>query len=172
MIPAPPIGLIQQIEIAHQKNSEKISREIGIPQTDISTEAALQLKHFGAWCKSKGIKALPCAPTSLAAFVRAENAIGVPVDRIVDALWAIEALHDNNGYANPVATAAVRVELDRILKFDRYPRWPKADKLKFLLLPPDIKAVIARREEQNTRVLRKIQNDFAAFKTQKENSNG
>ena len=56
MIPAPPIGLVQQIEIAHQKNEQKIAAEVGIPQQDISTEASLLLRHFGAWCKSGELK--------------------------------------------------------------------------------------------------------------------
>ena len=178
MIPAPPIGLVQQIEIAQQKNEQKISTEIGIPQQEISTEAALLLRHFSAWCKSRGIKALPCAPTSVAAFVRSESAIGVPPERIFDALQVIEAVHDNAGYSNPCATASVRVELGRLFNLDGHPRsWPKADRLKYNALPIELRIVIDRREIQNTRALRKLQNDFAAFKqkqleTERKTENG
>jgi hypothetical protein len=165
MIPAPPISLVQQIEIAHAKNEQKIQAEVGIPQTDISTEAALQIKHFGAWCRSRGVKSLPSVPATVAAFIRSEAAIGVPPDRIVDAVWAIEALHDNAGYSNPWATASVRTEVGRILNLDGCPRsWPKADRLKYNSLPIEIRAVIDRREQQNSRALRKIQNNFADFK--------
>ena len=62
----------------------------------------------------------------------------MPADRIVDAIWAIEALHDNSGYPNPCATASVKVELGRILNLDGPRSWPKADRLKFNSLPIEI----------------------------------
>jgi hypothetical protein len=76
----------------------------------------------------------------------------VPADRIVDAVWAIEALHDNAGHSNPCATASVRIELGRILNLGDGPRsWPRADRVKYLALPVEIQAVIDRREQQNSR---------------------
>ena len=70
-----------------------------------------------------------------------------------------------SNYANPVATAAVRCELGRLFNLDGHPRsWPKADRLKYNALPIELRIVIDRRETQNTRALRKLQNDFAAFK--------
>ena len=165
MVPSQTVSLAQQIERGQAANQQKIAAEIGIPQQDISTEAALLLRHFSAWCNSRGVKSLPCAPTTVAAFVRSEAAIGVSPEQIFDALAAIEALHDNSNYANPVATAAVRCELGRLFNLDGHPRsWPKADRLKYNALPIELRIVIDRRETQNTRALRKLQNDFAAFK--------
>ena len=85
----------------------------------------------------------------------------MPPERIFDALQVIEAVHDNAGYSNPCATASVRVELGRLFNLDGHPRsWPKADRLKYNALPIELRIVIDRREIQNTRALRKLQNDF------------
>ncbi len=108
MIPSPPIQLTQVIERVQANNEKKIAAEVGIPRQEVSTEAALLLRHFCAWCKARGVKSLPCAPVTVAAFVRAQGADGVAPDQILEALSGIEALHDNQGLPNPVATAVVR----------------------------------------------------------------
>jgi hypothetical protein len=96
---------------------------------------------------------------TLAAFCRAENAFGVPPDRIFDEVRAVELAHDATGLSNPAATLAVRTELWRILELGDGPRtWPKADRPLWASLPIEVRAVIARREEQTHTALRRLQN--------------
>jgi hypothetical protein len=156
--------LTEQIELAHQQNEKKIASEVGIPKVELDTEAVLMLRHFAEWAKSRGIRYLPCAPASAAAFCRAESAVGVPAERIVRTLEAIQAMHDNAGLANPIATASVRTELARILDIPAPRSWPTADKLKWNSIPPEIQAVISRRDAQDSKVLRRLQNENAELR--------
>lgn len=165
MIASQSLGLAQQIELAQRANERKIAASVPLPQQEISTEAALLLKHFAVWCKSRGIKALPCAPTSLAAFVQSQNNDDVRPEQIIEVVHLIEALHDNQGLANPVATAVVvRSELSKILKIEAPRSWPTADKLKFAGLPVEIQEVGERRARQDERVLRRAQNETAELR--------
>jgi hypothetical protein len=160
------LGLVQQLERSYRANEQRIATEIGIRQQEISTEAALLLRHFSAWCKARGVRHLPCASTSVAAFVRSEAAAGVSPTQIIEVAHLIEALHDNQGAANPVATAVVRYELGKILKIEAPRSWRKIEKPAFYSLPIEIRATVERRERENEKALRRVQNDLALLKQQ------
>jgi len=165
------MNLPQQIEAAQQKNEAKLAAEIAPPKLEIETDALLLLRHFAAWCKERGIKSCPAQPATVAAFIRSQNSIGVQREQIFDALRAIEAMHDNHALPNPVATAAVRVELGRILNIEAPRSWPKADRVKFYSLPIEVRAVIERRAQQDTKALRRLQNEVAQLRINNERTN-
>jgi hypothetical protein len=166
MVPSPTIELHQQIEIAQQKNADKLAAELKPPRFELDTEALLALRHFKAWCDQRGVKSCPARPATAGAFVRSEAAAGVQPERIFDALQAIELLHDNAGLPNPIATAAVRAELGRILSVDAPRSWKKSDGLLFNGLPIEVRAVIARRARQDELAIRKLQNETATSRNQ------
>jgi hypothetical protein len=171
VIASQSLGLAQQIELAQRANERKIATSVPLPQQEISTEAALLLKHFAAWCKSRGIKALPCAPTSVAAFIKSESDSGVRPQQIIEVVHLIEALHDNQGLANPVATAVVRCELGKLLKIEAPRSWRKTEWPLFYSLPIEVRAVIERRQRENDNALRRVQQDSALLKQQKGTDN-
>src|SRR5262245_27049960 len=111
------MSLQEAIDRAQANNEQKLASRVPSPKQELDSEALLLLRHFAEWARARGVKFCPAAPASVAAFVRSEAAAGVPPERILPALRAIEAMHDNSGgLANPIATAPVRAELQRILK--------------------------------------------------------
>jgi hypothetical protein len=160
--------LIDAIEQAQASNEKKLASQVPTPKQGLDSEALLLLRHFAEWAKQRGVKFLPCAPTSAAAFIRTESAVGVPADRIIRTLEAIQTMHDNAGLANPIATAPVRTELVRILKIDGPRSWSKAERLVFTSLAPEVQAIIQRHAKIDSDAVRKAQNQAAAFKQQLE----
>ena len=135
------MSLVETIERAQIANEKKLAAEVKPPKPELDDEALRHMARFASWAKSRGVKPLPCAPVTLAAFVRAENAFGVPPDRIFDSVRAVEQTHDAAGLSNPAATLAVRTELGRILNLEAPRTWPKADRPIFNSLPIEVRAV-------------------------------
>jgi hypothetical protein len=157
--------LAEQIELAHQQNEKRIASEVGIPKLEQDTEALMLLRHWVEWAKQRGVRYMPCAPASAAAFIRAESAVGVPAERIVRTLEAIQAMHDNAGLANPIATAPVRAELSRILKLDGPRSWSRSERLLLATVPAEVRAVIERRSKADSDLIRKLQNENYRLRT-------
>jgi hypothetical protein len=158
------INLAESIRVAHAKNEARIAAEVATPKSEFDTEAQLHIRHFAEFCKSRGVPGLPARPATCAMFVRAEHGSGVPAEHIVSALNAIEAIHSDHNLANPIATVAVRTELGRILNLDAPRSWPKADRPLFNSLPIEVRAVIERRAEQDSKVLRRLQNEASELR--------
>src|SRR5262249_43765864 len=89
---------------------------------------------------------------------------GIDTQQIVLCLEAIQKVTDAHLLPSPVAVAVVREALGCALQVQPPRSWPNSDKLKFHSLPPDIKAVISRRDEQDSRVLRRLQNELAEIR--------
>jgi hypothetical protein len=157
-------NLVTAIDLAQAANEKRIAAEINAPKHKLDDSEALAiLRSFAGWCSSRGVKWLPATPATCAAWIRFQDA-SVPVETIEKAIGAIEAVHDQHGYANPIATAAVRAELGRILKLEAPRSWPKADRLKFNSLPIEVRAVIERRASQDSLALRRLQNRVAELR--------
>lgn len=158
--------LADAIQQAHDANEQKLSAEIRIPA--LEPDATILLESWNRFAAFHGIRNLGVRPQVVAAFVRAEASLGVEPPKIALALSAIELLHDRHGFANPVATAVVRAELERILKIDAPRSWRKTEQLMFASLPPEIRAVIARRDRERETAMRRAQNEAAEAKRQAE----
>jgi hypothetical protein len=157
--------LAAAIEKAHAANEEKLTRGIQIP-VHIDADAELLLKPFVSFCSFNGVKHVPASPQVIAAFIRAEEKLCTPPERIAATTAAIELLHDKHGLANPVACAAPRTELERILKIEPPRSWPRPEQLIFAALPPEIRAIVGRRDKQRETALRRAQNEAAEAKRQ------
>jgi hypothetical protein len=153
--------LVQAIDLAREACEKRIAAEIDAPKHKIDdTEALLILRQFAEWCRSRGVKWLPATPATCAAWIRFQDADRIASETILKAIEAIQAAHNNNNFANPIATTAVRIELGRVLKI-KPPRWPKNELPLFFGLPPEIQAILARRAEQDSTALRRLQNKVA-----------
>jgi hypothetical protein len=154
--------LADAIAKAHVLNEEKLAAGIPIPQLD--ADAELHLASFNRFCSQHGVRNCPARPQVVAAFIRAEEKFGTEPQTIALILSAIEILHDRHGQSNPVASAVVRAQLERILRTEPPRSWAKAEQLMFAALPPEIRAVIVRRERDRERWLRNKMNELAELK--------
>jgi hypothetical protein len=156
--------LVDAISLAQDRNAEELAKEINAPKPKLDdTESLIILRGFAGWARSAGLKWLPATPATCAAWIRFQQANKVPAETIAKAITAIEVLHDQYGHANPIATAAVRAELGRILEVKPPRSWGKknGEDLVFNTLPIEARLVIKRHAEFDSLAIRKIQNRFA-----------
>jgi hypothetical protein len=158
------MNLGQQIAEQQRRNEQKLAHEVATPRAELDTEAALYLRHFAEFCSTRGVLALPCRPATAAAYVRAQHASHVPADRILAALNAVEAVHSNGNFANPVATPAVRTELERILKIEPPSRWSRSEQLVWAGLPVEAKEIITRHSELDHKAVRKAMHEASELR--------
>jgi hypothetical protein len=189
------MSLVDAIQLAQEKNESALAQSIPPVKPELDSEGLMLLRHYAAWTQQRGVRFCPSKPATVAAFIRSEAAIGVPPAKLFAAMLAIESMHNSANEANPVACAAPRAELMRIMdatdKKDitvesqaqlakvldvRAPNsWSKSERLLFDDLPPAVKGVIFRRDEQQRRAVRHAQNEAATLRQslqQKESNNG
>jgi hypothetical protein len=145
----------------------RLALEAGLsrqPQQSLDADAAERWSRFSAFCTEKSVRELPAKPFVAAAFLKDQVARGVDVQGALSLLSAIEAAHDLVGLSNPTKTAAVRAILNEIVKTPAPRSWPAADKVLFAELPPDVRAIIAHREQERETALRRAQNALAEEK--------
>jgi hypothetical protein len=164
------LSITDAIQLAQEKNEAALAQNVQPPPQELDSEALLLLRHWAEFCKARGIRACPARPASVAMFIRSENSLGVPVERILAALAAIEVMHNQAAESNPVACAMPRLELEKITNIEAPRTWPKVDRPLFQSLPPDVRAVIKRNADSTSLALRRLQNKVAAI-SQKGNCN-
>jgi hypothetical protein len=134
------------------------------PKTPLATDELGRLGRFLAWAKEKCVRACPARPSVVAAYVLQEHGLGTPAQQILAILESIVAFHDHHSAPNPAATAVVRHALGEAIHIEPPRSWPKEDKVLFATLPPDIRDVIARREQAREIELRRKQNEVAELR--------
>jgi hypothetical protein len=165
------MNLAQAIAVAHERNEVALASTIAVPKPELESDALVCVRRFSDWCNSKGVPFLPAQPSTVAAYIRFENKSGANFQRIFETVRAIEQAHDAAGASNPCATMAVRHELGTLYHIDAPRSWPKADRPLFNTLPIEVRAVIERRAEQDSKVLRRLQNEAAELRKQLNTSN-
>jgi hypothetical protein len=165
-------NLVTAIDLAQQANEKRIAAEINAPKHKIDdTEALLILRDFAEWCRSRGVKWLPATPATCAAWVHFQHVDHIAPETIVKAIEAIQIAHDQHGFANPIATAAVRAELGRILDIKPPRTWKKEEHLVFNGLPIEVCDVIKRHADLDSLTLRRLQNRVAEISKKGSNCN-
>src|SRR5262245_26814474 len=165
------MSLAQAIASAHEKNERALASQIAAPKPELQSDALVCVRRFADWCKSKGVPFCPAQPATVASYLRHENREGANYQRIFATVQAIEAMHDQAMAANPCATMAVRHDLGTLYHIDAPRSWPKADRPLFNSLPIEVRAVIERRADQDSKVIRRLQNEAAAIRQKGNDSN-
>ena len=155
------MDLAQEIASAVARNEAQLAKSIAAPTVSLDADAQDRLRCFVDWCKERGVRPLPAAPATVAAFIK--SLAHWATNDIVDLLINIEELHSNNNLANPAATTVVRAVLQDILKLEP-PHWNKSEQLLWAALPPEVQAVISRRDKQTSTLIRRLQNHNAELK--------
>ena len=152
---------ILKLDAGDQRVAADLAKRIPLPATELSADLRTRLDPFNKWAIARQARRCPAKPTTVALWALEQADMGVPAQQILAQLDAIEHLHDRWGLANPVRTAIVRRVLEGIIKIPPPRSWPHADGILFAELPPDIREIIARREQQRDKALRRLQNEAA-----------
>jgi hypothetical protein len=159
------VTLEDAIYKARLANEDKLAAGIQ-PIPVLDSDATARLAPFQRFCSEHGVRTHPCRVQTVCAFIRAEEKLGTGPHKIALCCEAIEVLHSHFGYANPVASGAVRAEFERMLKIEAPRSWSKHEQLMFATLPAEIRATISRREKERETVMRRAQNEAAEAKRQ------
>jgi hypothetical protein len=158
------MNLAEAIAETHKKNEQALASTIAAPKPQLESDALVCARRFADWCRSKGVPFCPAQPATVAAYIRYENKEGANFQRIFETVRSIEQMHDAAGLSNPCATMAVRHELGNIYHIDAPRSWPKADRPLFNSLPIEIRAVIEKRADQDSKVVRRLLNETAELR--------
>jgi hypothetical protein len=157
----------QREQVAAWDRAETTLREqlgLDVPKRELSADVRDRFSLFEKWCAEKSVRRLPAKPWTVAAFILHEIANGRDVQGCLALLAAIAEVHDAHSLSNPCATAVVNQVLDQIVKVDPPRSWPAADKAEFARLPPTIREIIAKRENDRDREVRRKFNEIAELK--------
>ena len=158
------MNLAQQIEAAHIRNEQNLAARIAAPRLELENEGKRLLGRFISFCKQNGVRYLPSAPATVAAFIKAEHAAGATPEMILKTLAAIEILHSQANAANPVACPAPRAALSEILKIEGPRSWNKAERLVFAGLPIEVRAIIERHAKIDSDAVKRTLNEAAELR--------
>jgi hypothetical protein len=139
----------------------KLALSIQQPRIELTPDVLARFDRFSKWCAVKQVRRLPAKPKTVAAFVLEQDALGVPAQQIISILNAIELSHDHHSLSNPTQTAIVRSALEQVIKTEPPRSWRAEEKAEFAMLPPDVRAAIARRESDRDKALRQAQQRLA-----------
>jgi hypothetical protein len=120
---------------------------------------------FARWAELRGVVALPAKPDSVAFFILESKDLGL--ESLCEIASGISKAHQNFG--DPVASWQVRKAFETIAGPIPEPRsWSKINKQAFADLPWHIQRAIEARETDHNTVLRRSQNDAAAYRKLKK----
>ena len=168
------MALADQLEAARQREQiaawdrgeAQLREQLGldVPKRELSADVRDRFSLFEKWCSERGVRRLPAKSWVVAAFLLEQTANGRDAQGCIALLAAIAEIHDSASLSDPTSTSVVNQVLDQIVKVDPPRSWPAADKAEFARLPPTIREIIARRENDRDRELRRKQTEFAELK--------
>jgi hypothetical protein len=139
-----------------QRNESKLAEQLALPPpADLDDETKRSLVPFIEWATTANVRYCPALPTTIGAFVLAQAAARIPEQQILDQVAAIAQLHDHYGLPSPIATTAARYALEQVVKSEAPRSWTREEKLLWASLPPEIRAVIQRRDKDQEKAMRR-----------------
>jgi hypothetical protein len=136
----------------------KLKQHFDVERQPLDAETLERFSHFQHWANFYSVRYLPARPFSVAGWVIEQVAQKVPPEQIFAVLEAIDKVHDAHGIGTLSQTAPV-VAVVAQLAVDAPRSWNKHDKALFMCLPPEIRAVIAKREQERDAELRRLHSE-------------
>jgi hypothetical protein len=156
------LTLDHAIAAAFEFNEQKLSKKVPLPRTGLTEEQAIVFELFAVFCRQNGVRSLPARPTTIALYFQ------TPLADAFAAAEAIRVAHQVHALPCPVSTDVVRFRLNELLD-DKPPRsWRAEEKLLWCELPPEIRKVIKRREQEDAAAVRRLMCGAAKPATNKE----
>jgi hypothetical protein len=138
-------------EAINAANERTLEKSLHIQRPALSS--SLIIEHVRLFCRQKGVS---LSPLALAAFLDAQAE-----KDIVPAMESIQAWYAHHLEPDPCSSPAVREVLARRLRIEVPRSWSKEDRRLFAALPPEVRAIIYRRETERDTALRRFQNKAA-----------
>jgi hypothetical protein len=160
---------------AWDEGERRVAAELGltIPATTLTNDIHQSFGVFARWCELKSCRKVPSKPQTVAAFILDHAALAADSQVLLSMVQAIDALHQYHGLNSPIHTAAVYAALEQVVRTEPPRSWPKAERAMFAMLPPDIRHIIALRQEQQDREIRKLHSKVARqLEELRQNMNG
>jgi hypothetical protein len=120
------------------------------------------MTQWERWCALHGHQPVPASPTMIARFIAELSPLGV--DQVWPAVLEISRAHYTIGLPDPVASAPVTMEMNRLSGIKPPRSWPREDQIRFATLPYDIQTWLSKRQAIDDALIRKIQNELAQLK--------
>jgi hypothetical protein len=153
------IAQVKANEIA--QNELALAQQLAAPAAELDDETKWHLAPFIQFATTANVRYCPALPTTVGAFILAQAALKISEQQILASVSAIEQWHDHLGLPSPVATTAARFALEQVVKSEAPRSWTKEEKLMWTTLPPEIRAVITRRDADQCKAMRRAQNQAA-----------
>lgn len=157
----------EEIRQAERQLADTVAGTLAYAPPGLTDEQSTRVAAFSKWAAIHGVRALPAAPATVAAFVLDQGGLKVPLDGIADTLAAVAALHDLQGLANPTSTNIVHHALANVGGGQGIvaPRsWTNEERAEFFKLPLHVQRVVSRRDGEREREIRRIQNELARMR--------
>lgn len=116
------------------------------------------------WCALHGHQVVPASPTMIARFIVELSPLGI--DQVWPAVLEISRAHYCIGLPDPVASAPVSIEINKLSRISPPRSWPREEQIRFATLPYDIQAWLSKRQTHDDNLIRKLQNDNAELRKQ------
>lgn len=143
-----------------QLNDQQLFSGLAIPKIEPTAEQLALWGSFEAHAAKRCVRPFPASPALVADFLGT-----LPDDGLEPACEALQAIHNSVGASNPVASLAVRTILERRLRAECPRSWNKEDRLAFAAVPPEIRSILTKRENERDTALRRAQNQLAQERT-------
>jgi hypothetical protein len=153
------LAQLQQNQI--EQNEAQLASCFQQPPNSLTAQTQALLTPFIAWCQGLGVRPVPARPTTIASYLQYTFDLGITLERTLEVLAAIEAMHDCVGASNPVQTAVVSNLLETVLKLEPPRSWKREEQQAWALLPPMVRQAISRREANREKEIRRLQNKTA-----------
>jgi hypothetical protein len=128
------------------------------------------MRLFPAWCQVQGVIALPASVADVVRFV--SEYAHIPAEVLQAELEAIDERHEALLYAPPCKARAVIEAFNAAHPVEPPRSWPKDEGPLFASLPKGVQAIVARREAERDREVKRCQTDASQWrKFKQEQSN-
>lgn len=150
-----------------QALATEVHRALSYVPLPIDQTTLERARPFLAYCAGQGVSYLPARCETVAAFLLSRLDMPPTLDSVCDTLDAITAAHDAYSLPSPVKSPVVEAALERWPQIRAPQSWRATDKLLFASLPRGVQHVVARRETERDREVRRLQSRMAEISTPK-----
>jgi hypothetical protein len=159
---SPVMAALVQTNLREQEQRDAalrtvICKHLGLPQDDMSSPDKSALAIFKSFCGRHELIAYPARPATVAYFIHEKAGLG-----IAELLRIVQAISlEHHTLADPTAGGIVAAMLNKIAPIAEPRSWTKEAKVLFRTISYELQRIIAEREAEREKAMRRAQNESA-----------